>query len=536
MVNDPRHGWCEHYGVHEGWARGLLGLLLAAGLTGQDAGQGAAHGAAHGAAQNAAPNGPLDHLMELGPGRTRRVSSCATDPESNRDNLRVAPGQTHVLADIAGPGVIRHVWLTFPEARPSWLAKDGGARPDELVLRIWWDGAAQPAVEVPVGDFFAVGFGERREVRSAVVQVEDGDSYNCFWPMPFRERCKITLTNESEKPLNSTYFHVDWEERPVAASAPYFCASYRQQFPAPKGRDYVVLDTEGEGHYVGTVLSVRTRGPQWFGEGDDRFYVDGEDVASIQGTGTEDYFLSAWGLKTCSMPYSGTPLLEGGWGHIGQRLTSYRWHLQDPIRFRKSLRFELEHKGWVDGDEKPDGKVHGHTERFDDFASVAFWYQRGTPKPYPKLPPAKQRVPPCLDRIVAGKTLLAKARVEGGTAELQPGYEWTGDGQVFVKTARDGAVVELTFPVAEREYRALVLPLTRSFDYGIWRVSWNGVEKARVDLFDEHTRVEEIALGSQLLEPGDHVLRFELVGKNPRSTGGFLGVDSVRLRERLPAR
>ncbi|HET6202407.1 MAG TPA: glycoside hydrolase family 172 protein [Planctomycetota bacterium] len=479
----------------------------------------------------------LDPLTRLGEGRSRRVSSASPDPESNRDNLRVAPGETRTLAELKGPGVIRHVWLTFPEARPSWLAEKGGARPDEVVLRIFWDGAEAPAVESPVGDFFACGFGERREVRSIPVQVDEGDSYNCFWPMPFSKSARITLANESERPLNSTYFQIDWEEKPLPDRTPNFCARYRQEFPAAKGRDYRILDAEGEGHYVGTVLSVRTRSPEWFGEGDDCFYVDGEETPSIRGTGTEDYFLSAWGLRAHTLPYSGTPLLEGGWGHIGQRLSAYRWHLLDPVRFKKSLRVTIEHKGWVPGDEKPDGKIHGHTERFDDFASVAFWYQVGTPKALAPFPPANERVPPLLDRVVEGKVLLERAKAVGGEAVLQKGYEWTGDGQLFFRATSPDASIELPFEVKEKEYRALVLPLTRSYDYGAWRILLDGVEKvARIDLYAPQIKVEEVSLGSSSLDPGTHVLRFEAVGKNPLSGGSFLGVDSVRLRERVPPR
>ncbi|MBM4060990.1 MAG: DUF2961 domain-containing protein, partial [Planctomycetes bacterium] len=483
---------------------------------------------------------PLDHLLRVEPTvRSRRASSCNKDPNSNADNLRVPPGKTHTLCELTGPGVIRHIWLTFPEARPSWLAKDGGAAPDEIVLRIHWDGAADPAVEAPVGDFFACGFGRRQEVRSATVVVEDGDSYNCFWPMPFARSARITLTNESEKPLNSTYFHVDWESREFAPGTPFFCAQYRQEFPATKGQDYLVLEAEGAGHYVGTVLSVRTRSPEWFGEGDDRFTIDGEEVASIQGTGTEDYFLSAWGLQKNSMPFSGTTVLEGGWGHLGQRTTAYRWHVHDPVRFAKSLRVCFEHKGWVPGDEKPDGKVHGHTERFDDFASVAFWYQQGQPKRFATLPTAKDRVPPNLDAIVEGKELLATAVAEGGKTELQKGWGWTGEGQILFRGQQVGAALEVRFtaPKDAAGRRALVLPLTRSYDFGIYRVMLDdkGVVNG-IDLYAADTRVEEVGLGTQDWGEGEHVLRFQCTGRNAASTGCYLGLDSVRLRERQPPR
>src|SRR5262245_17972300 len=176
---DPRrHGRGDALGIPRGGRRGqdasmAKALPLLALLLGQD---------------------PfLDPLTSLGEGRPRRASSASPDADSNRDNLRIPPGETRALAELKGPGVIRHIWITFPEARPGWLAEKGGARPDEIVLRIFWDGAPSPAVESPVGDFFACGFGERREVRSIPVQVEEGDSYNAFWPMPFARSAKVTL-------------------------------------------------------------------------------------------------------------------------------------------------------------------------------------------------------------------------------------------------------------------------------------------------------------------------------------------------------
>lgn len=486
-----------------------------------------------------APQDPLDHLTRLGEGRSRRASSCAADPESNYDNLRVPPGATHTLAEIAGPAVVRHIWLTFPEASPNWLAKEGGARPDEIVLRAYFDGAEAPAIEAPVGDFFACGFGVRREVRSALVMVEDGDSYNCFWPMPFFSSARFTLTNESALPLNSTYFHIDYEERPLPPDTPYFCAQYRQDFPAKHGQDYLIADIQGRGHYVGTVLSVRTRSPFWFGEGDDRFYVDGEEKPSLQGTGTEDYFLSAWGLRDNSFPYSGTVVLGGDDCQVlGARITSYRWHVLDPVRFQKSLRVEIEHKGWVPGDEKPNGEIHGHTERFDDFASVAFWYQLGQPKRFAVLPPAAERVPPSLDVVIEGERLLGRAVLAGGSASLQEGYPWTGAGQVFFQSDGQGDVsLETTFAIEKQEYRAFILALTRSYDYGIYEVQLDGETlQPALDLFADDTALEEVDCGSRSLAPGEHALRFRLTGKNPRSQGHFLGLDSVRLRERLAPR
>ena len=179
-------------------------------------------------------------------------------------------------------------------------------------------------------------FGQRTEVISVPVVVEDADSYNCFWRMPFRKSIRIEIVNQSDKPINLLYYNIDWIKLDsLPDDTPYFYAQYRQEYPVESGKDYVILETAGQGHYVGTVLAVRTRSPSWFGEGDEKIYIDGEEKASIWGTGTEDYFLSAWGLKTTSTPYFGTPYFDQ-WGIVGGHTGAYRWHVQDPIVFQHS--------------------------------------------------------------------------------------------------------------------------------------------------------------------------------------------------------
>ncbi len=242
------------------------------------------------------------------------------DEASNSDNFRVAPGATHVLLDAQGPGVITHIWITFLGPEPQAWAKQGSANHQEMLLRMYWDGHERPAVEAPVGEFFANCFGKRSEVISLPVIVEDADSYNCFWQMPFRKSARIEIVNQSEKPISLLYYNIDWiKKKSLRKDTPYFYAQYRQEYPVEHGKDYVILDTKGKGHYVGTVLAVRTRSPAWFGEGDEKIYIDGEAKPSIWGTGTEDYFLSAWGLKTTSTPYFGVPVFRSmgncGWPH-----------------------------------------------------------------------------------------------------------------------------------------------------------------------------------------------------------------------------
>ena len=489
----------------------------------------------------------LSDLMKIKPGRSAAVTSADPNPNSNADRIKyITPGETKVLADIQGPAVIRHIWLTFNEARPNWLEAGGSARPDEIVLRMYWDGAAEPAVEAPLGDFFAAGFGQRYEIDSIPVMVESGAGYNAYWPMPFAKRAVITVTNESAKNVRSFYYHIDYtagEELP--AKLAYFCAQYRHEFPETTGSDYLVLDAAGEGHYVGTVMSVRSRSPLWFGEGDAKFYVDGATTPSIQGTGTEDYFLMAWGLRQRLFPYYGCTYMSCPLDDLGVQYCLYRWHVADPVRFTKSLRFEIEHKGWISADESETGKIEGHVEKEDDMASVAFWYQIGQPQRFAPIPPLAARLLPNLDIVTEGQALLPTARHSDGGATLQKGYDWTGEGQILFQPAGPAGYLEVTFDVAKQEYRGLMLRLTQAEDYGTFRVFLDGqrarrvdgdpaggTDAADIDLYAPSLDVRDHYIGSYLFTAGKHTLRLECVGKNPASKGCLLGLDSVRLRER----
>jgi hypothetical protein len=488
----------------------------------------------------------LSGLSQIKPGRSQAVTSADPNPNSNADRIKyVTPGETKVLADIKGPAVIRHIWLTFNEAQPNWLEAGGSARPDEIVLRMYWDNNKEPAVEAPIGDFFGAGFGLRREIISAPVQVEGGDGYNCYWPMPFYKRGLITVTNESQKNVRSFYYHIDYtQEETLPEKTGYFCAQYRNEFPEKIGSDYLILDAEGEGQYVGTVMSVRSRSPFWFGEGDAKFYVDGDQQPTIQGTGTEDYFLMAWGLNERLFPYFGCTYMSTDFEDIGVEYCLYRWHIADPVCFTKSLRFEIEHKGWITADETESGKIEGHVEREDDMATVAFWYQIGQPKRFTTLPPLPERMLPNLDIIIEGKAMQSSARHSPGVLELQKGYDWTGDGQIFFMPASSEPFLKVDFMVQKEEYRALMLRFTFANDYGIYQIFLDGKNVRQpddymagqklhdFDFYSKDLMVKDIYLGSFTLPVGKHTLRFECVGRNPFSNGNYLGFDSIRLRER----
>ncbi|HOD80468.1 MAG: hypothetical protein BWX88_00246 [Planctomycetes bacterium ADurb.Bin126] len=496
-------------------------------------------GGAGGAEGGEALGGSLGHLLTIRPGRSTRISSAAATRSSNFDNRRIEPGKTLVLADIQGAGVIQHIWLTFPEPAPSWLGRQGNPDHGELVLRMYWDGAKEPAVESPVGDFFAAGFGQRAEVRSVPVAVEGGDAYNCYWPMPFRKSARIELENQGDKPLNSFYYQIDYvKKESLPAGTPSFCAQYRQEFPVQSGRDYLVLNAVGRGHYVGTVLSGRARSPKWFGEGDDKFYVDGEKTPSLWGTGTEDYVCNAWGMGLGTFPYFGVSILEGEWDMVGWRTTVYRWHIPDPVRFTQSLRVEIEDAGWISKDELKEGAHEGFVERNDDFATVAFWYQVGQPRRFAALPPAADRKLPNLDIVIEGKDLLKAARSEHGSLHLQKGYPWTGEGQLFFDNNHGaGAWAEFSFPVEKEELRQLTLRMTYSYDFGIYRVLLDGQSvRPPIDFYNAEVKVRELNLGQRRLSVGQHTLRVECTGKSIQSTGSKLGIDSVRLRQRWPVK
>ncbi|HRY49348.1 MAG TPA: DUF2961 domain-containing protein [Candidatus Paceibacterota bacterium] len=455
---------------------------------------------------------------------------------SNFDNFRVQPGQTHVLLDAKGPGVITHIWMTFLGPEPQDWAKQGSANHQEMLLRMFWDGNKRPAVEAPVGDFFANCFGRRSEVVSLPVVVEDADSYNCYWHMPFRKSARIEIENQSDKVINLLYYNIDWiQKKSLPKDTPYFYAQYHQEYPVQKGQDYVILDTQGKGHYVGTVLAVRTRSPSWFGEGDEKIYIDGESNASIWGTGTEDYFLSAWGLKTTSTPFFGVPCFDQ-WGIVGGHTSAYRWHIQDPIVFNTGIKVTLEHFGWISPDENPDNKATSWNEREDDYASVAFWYQTGAPTFAARAPHARDRRLPNIERtIVYARDFAGSSSHTEGSARTQQLELYDGPQLLYQPSQHENAWLELPFNVEKKEPLRLLLNATKSYDFGQYQAYLNGAKLGDVlDFYSPKIGAQEYHLLDFWPDPGSYKLRLQCVGKNPASQGHALGLESLRLRERRP--
>ena len=464
-----------------------------------------------------------------------------SDPNSensNFDNFQVDPGEKHVLLQADGPGVITHMWITFLGPEPQMWAEKGAANHQEMLLRIYYDGNERPAVEAPVGDFFANCFGKRSEVVSLPVVVEGGDAYNCFWRMPFRKSIKIEIINQSaDKQIRLLYYNIDWIKKDkISDDTPYFYAQYKQEYPVEQGHDYVILDTEGKGQYVGTVLAVRTRSPAWFGEGDEKVYIDGEQKQSIQGTGTEDYFLCAWGLKKFSGPYFGVPYFDQ-WSIIGGHTSAYRWHINDPIVFNKSIKFTIEHFGWMSEDENPKGERTSWNERQDDYSSVAFWYQTGIPTFSARAPSAKERALPNLDRvIVMAKDFLGRQHHGPGKAKPQLlGELYPQPQMIYRPTRSDDAWVEFPVEVKTKEPLRLLVNATRAPDYGIYQAYLDDIPIGKpLDLYNDKVDNFEFHLLDFWPEPGKYTFTLECVGKNNKSEGFGLGLESVRLRERRP--
>jgi len=466
----------------------------------------------------------------------RRASSNSPDPRSNDDSQRPIPGETVVLADLEGPGVVSHIWLTVAASEYGW--------PRLLRLRVYYDGSAVPSVDVPLGDFFAVGHGFERPVRSLMVRASsEGRSRNSYWPMPFRRSCRITVTNEGRRRVANLYYHVDWQKLPtLPVGTPYFHAWYRQALPAPPdGSHYEILNVHGRGHYVGTVMSVVQAEAGWFGEGDDLFYVDGEEKPSIEGTGSEDYFNDAWGLHVDEGPHTGVPVAEGT--GLGSRMTAYRWHLADPVPFTKSLRFVMEHKGWTFD---ADGSVKSaFGERTDLVSSVAFWYQEGIASDQPPVPYGPARLPQGNASQTEVEAALPEVRGEKGKASLVPDLFWSKDVILF-EAEGPGARLVVPFDVPEDGDYEVYTQLAQGSDYGTYTVLLDGKTPTAPQLEHEpgadvrpQTRIDGYAVetyvgadyqvGWPRLAKGRHTLSYVCLGRNAASSGYNLGVDNIVL-------
>jgi len=495
--------------------------------------------AAAGAAQ--APDATPFSLFDLPRIKTfsaHRVSSDNRFVGSNDDSKRIMPGETLVMADLRGPGVVDHIWITVADNEYAW--------PRLLRLRVYYDGKKTPSVDVPLGDFFGVGHGYERDLESLPVRNSSfGRARNSYWPMPFRQSCKITVTDEGNRPVTAFYYHVDWQKHgALTGDVAYFHGYYRQERPAVSGKNYEFLSVRGTGHYVGTVLNVIQAQVGWFGEGDDLFYVDGAKKPQIYGTGTEDYVNEAWGLRVSTGPWTGTPVAEGE--RVGSRLTGYRWHVPDPIPFTKSLWAGIEHTGWT---YNQDGTLRsGSEERPDYFSSTAFWYQTSVNEDLPEPPYGEARLPLGNAQQIAVEDSLSEVTSEKGKSSVQREVDW-GKDLLFFDAEGVGSRINVPLDVPEGGRYEIVARIAQAPDYGDYYALLDGkptnldnrqaatseIPSTGPEVFHNYLPEIYVAVDRPLgwldLEKGRHALSFICVGRDGRSSGYNLGINDVVLEK-----
>jgi len=289
--------------------------------------------------------------------------------------VRIQPGETFTMANIEGMGAIQHIWMT---PTGNWRFS---------ILRIYWDDETEPSVECPVGDFFGMGWNEYAPLNSLAVCVNPGSAFNCYWVMPFRKKCRITMENINVKEPMTLYYQVDYTLTDVPTDAAYFHAQFRRQNPTDNSIYTIADNIKGKGQFVGVYLAWGVNNNGWWGEGEIKFFIDGDSkYPTICGTGTEDYFCGSYNFerngqyKEFCTPYSGLPqvIRPDGTYKSQQRFGLYRWHIMDPIRFEKDLKITIQDLGW-----HLDGR---YLKQQSDISSVCYWYQTDPHGNFPKLP------------------------------------------------------------------------------------------------------------------------------------------------------
>jgi hypothetical protein len=324
-----------------------------------------------GKAGMADPAGPVQaEVTKIG-----QDPSLATGPARDlgvkwkvRPCITLPAGKTTTIMDVDGPGIIQHIWITVDNVSYR-----------DLIVRMYWDGEQTPSVEVPVGDFFCNGWKKRANILALPINVNPSGGFNCYFAMPFRKHARITVENRAPKDRDGFFYAITYALTPVGDDDAQFHAQFRRTNPLAYMSDYTILDgVRGHGQYVGTYMAWQQNSAGWWGEGEAKFFIDGDrDFPTIAGTGTEDYFGGAWCFgQNFTAPFLGYPLGEVD-GKAGNRHGLYRFHIMDPIRFAKDLRVTMQAIGW-----RSEGR---YLPLQDDIASVAYWYQTEPHEPFPAL-------------------------------------------------------------------------------------------------------------------------------------------------------
>jgi hypothetical protein len=477
----------------------------------------------------------LRNLGQLQDFVSKRVSSFDRTG-GNNDRLSIPKGETITLAEIEGPAAIHHIWVTI--AAEAFYGR-------KLVLRVYWDGESFPSVETPIGDFFGVGHGLNRNLNSLAINCSsEGRARNCYWYMPFRSSARLTVTNEGQGPVGAFYYYIDYRElESLPPETPTFHAQYLQEMPCREGQNYLLLQAEGRGHYVGCNLSILQRGMGWWGEGDDMIYVDGEDFPSLYGTGSEDYFSDAWGMREAQGLFYGCPLQEPDF-KTGSKATVYRHHIPDPIPFQESLQVTIE---------------HGHAnDRSDFFSSVAYWYQVEPHTPFPKMASVQERLPFALEtpgdltlpdwqeRTGAARSLFEDMetgmtfRAGKAVHNLTSYYNQRGRRYPVLTTdaSRPGDIVEVDIKAEFGEQYNLEFFYLTGPAMGDIRILEPANDSPGVVIsgYSKKREIKSIPLPDVYLARGKNTLRLRVEGSPPQAQGtelGFVGLNLTPSQRRF---
>ncbi len=310
-------------------------------------------------------------------GKAGTAASTLGVGRKGRPAKEFKPGQSYTLCDIAGPGVIRHIWVTVSKGVETLQG---------IVVRGYWDGQEHPSIEAPLGPFFGILHGRVSAYQSAVHSVNPSAGMNIWLAMPFAKRAKITITNESTK-STPLFYYIDYTlGDSLPAEFGRLHIMYRRENPTTLKKDFEILPRrQGKGRFVGCVLGIRTLEPNWWGEGEVKVYLDGDkQFPTICGTGTEDYIGQSWGLQDVTYLYGGTALQKDGLNTI------YRWHIRDPIYWKKDVRITIQQIGW--SRQVNDKTGSGLYERQDDWSCSSFWYEPVPSVPLAAMPDYKARI------------------------------------------------------------------------------------------------------------------------------------------------
>ncbi|MBF8295230.1 MAG: hypothetical protein HW389_1775 [Bacteroidetes bacterium] len=429
----------------------------------------------------------------------------------NADFVSIPVGGTARLADIEGPGVIVQFWVTIGAKDQYFLRR--------ILLRMYWDGEENPSVETPIGDFFGTGFQYKHFVTPFIGMSSGG--YYSYFAMPFQKSARIEVVNQTGQVVNSFYYHIDYHKltTPLEPDVAYFHAQWRRDVRTKEKSNYVVLDAEGEGHFVGLTMSMQgyDGGLQYL-EGDEMVYVDGEPQPSLYGTGTEDYFTSGWYFNKgeFAAPYHGLILKDDSLG----RIAAYRFHVQDAIPFKKSIRFTIEHG-------------HGNEEAAD-YSSTAYWYQKEPHKRFESALPPGLRVP--LRVVVPNGAIEAETLkpVEGGISAVVEemadfGADWSQAKQLRIAARKEGDSFTLNLPGVEPRYD-VSLYFTKGPAYGDVAILYDGQKVAEFKGFSNVVEPGgKVAIPDLKLRKNRVPLQFVVKGKDVRSTGYDVGLDAFSL-------